>query len=962
MSPSVQLLGVAKANSENSEVIFLSDRRFLLLAYLALKADWVSREQLTLLFFEDADSASTRKNLRHLLYRARSLEFANLESSGENLRWLVHSDVAEFLHLIHSNRHLEALDVYHGQFLSGLSSDLPELANWLESQRESLHTAYRDAALFAAKQLLTEAKFEAAQKIGFKVLATDPLSEDMLQVLLTCALQTGAKLEALRAFETFKTTLKQELNLSPLEATLQLATELNQQESKIIVPLEKSKLQNFPVQQSAFVGRDVDLSEIASLLTQSHVRLLSLVGAGGMGKTRLAIEVAREQAHHFTDGAVFVPLAGVSQSRGIASAVASAVALALGLPMVEAATQAENLKNYLADKHLLLVLDNFEHLLDGSGLVLELFTACPKLKFLITTREALGFQSEHLVDVMGLDVPKDALGQIELFDSVQLFLRNAKRVNPRFILESQDKAFVVQICQLLQGSPLALELASNWLRGLNLEEIAKQIQTSLDFLSNHQADIPARHRSIKAVFDSSWVLLTPEQQRVLAQLSLLPSGFTLWSATRIAKTNPAMLMTLVSKSLINRHQNRFGIHESIRQYAVQQLEPSQKEAALLELSLLAKDWALAVAENESTPKDFASVGCFEDEFENITLALEWSFQHQPVLCAEIAHLPLYFWYASARKHTGITWLTALLEIFPDRTAIRGKLLYTRCILSLGTRRLELVKSDGLEALAIAQNHYEQLLEAQVLGALALIYLFEGQSDLAIESILTAIQINQTLCSNNLEATLLNTLGYVYTCCNQLEQAAQVFEQLISRCQVTGNKRGLAHANANLAGVYGNLGDLSMKKVLLEQASIIYREATDTTNLCGRLLDLAYIGLQKNQLSYAKNILIEAAELCLKMQEPPMFAAWFVLSANLMQQEGFHAKALHLKYMADAWMTQPTFDLASVIHFDFDQSAKFFDAQQQAQFRFEVAQLSTNQAMQYALASLELHNQFEPALS
>ncbi len=944
--PFVQLLGGVKVNLGVEEVAFLSDKRFFLLAYLALKADWVSRDELVFLFFADTDSVSARKNLRQLLYRMRTLAWVKLEVQNQQIRWLVKTDVAEFQSLISSNRYLEALDVYQGQFLSGLNLDLPEFSNWLDLEREGLHSAYKDAALVVAKQLVAESNFILAQKICFQVLTSDPLSEDMLQVLLGCAVQTKTKHEALRAFKSFQTTLKQDLNLLPLETTLQLAAELQQQESTPVVPLKKAKLQNIAAEANAFVGREMDLSEIESLLAQPHVRLLTLIGAGGMGKTRLSIEVAREQGSRFADGAVFVPLANLTQPSGIAAAIAAAVTL----PMVDAVTQVTNLKNYLSDKHLLLVLDNFEHLIDGADLVLELLNDCPDLKVLITSRQALDFQQEHLVDVMGLDVPQDALGAIELFDSVQLLLRSAKRVNPRFILKPEDKTFVVQICQMLQGSPLSIELAAHWLRSLSPEEVTRELQTSLDFLTVNQPDVPLRHRSLQAVFDSSWVLLSAEQQRVLAQLSLLPNGFTLQSATHIAKTNPTMLMVLVSKSLISRNQTRFVIHETIRQYAALKLEPDQKAAALLELSVLAKNWAEAVYVNESTPKDFASVQNFEDEFENITLALEWSFTHQPLLCAEIVYLPLFFWYASARNQTGIQWLTKLLELpFTERHAIRANLLCTRSILKYAIQQPESGMIDALEALEIAQAVGNKLLEAQVLIGLSVNYFLQGLFNPALEGLQKVLELNKNVSNNNLEANALNFLGIVYHIQDELELSMQTFQKLMTRTQVTGNKRGFAHATANLARVYGSQGNVAMQQLHLEQATALYQEAKDTTNLCGLLLDLTDLVLKRNSLPYAKNTLLQAAEPCLKVQLPSFFVRWFGSSAKLMHKQGLHEKALRLYYVCERWMEQPVpgEDL------DVEQSAKLFQAEKLAQFQLEAGQYSPKQAMQYAMQELEV---------
>ena len=346
---------------------------------------------------------------------------------------------------------------------------------------------------------------------------------------------------------------------------------------------------------------------------------MTLIGAGGVGKTRLALQVALEQAATFRHGAAFVALASVADGNQIASAIAGALGLTISSEDLTA-----QLKSYLSDKHLLLVLDNMEHLLSGTGLLLELLAHCPQLRLLVTSRAALNFQGEYLIDVAGLDVPKDATGNIEVFDSVQLLLRSARRVNPRFTLEPRSKPAVVQICQLLQGSPLAIELASNWLRVLSVEEVASELQSSLDFLAADQPDLPVRHRSIKAVFDSSWVLLQADQQLALAKLSLLRGGFTLESAARVAHATPSVLLGLVGRSMIARDGARFVMHEAVRQYADQRLEPQPRAAALLALSLLSRDWARAVAVHDAARPAAVSIQNLELEFENVRIALEWS--------------------------------------------------------------------------------------------------------------------------------------------------------------------------------------------------------------------------------------------------------------------------------------------------------------------------------------------------
>ncbi len=322
MTTFVQFLGTAKANLESVSVPFLSDKRFLLLAFLAFKHDWVSRDQLANLFWSETDSVSARKNLRHLLSRTRSLDFVQLEGQ-DDVRWLVQTDVALFQQHLGAGDWEQAIAVYHGHLLAGLSIDLSKFEDWLQQESESLQNAYREAALNHAKHLEQQERFEDAGALLGKVLKADLLAEGLVQAYLRIAAKIGAyRLEALRVFEAFKTLLRQELGLEPLEVTKQLASTLklepgatsssgatssipasNQFDVLIAQAEVTPMLRNFLMSATPFVGRDVDLSEIAGYFKQPEIRLLTLIGAGGMGKTRLSIQVALEQAKHFKDGA-----------------------------------------------------------------------------------------------------------------------------------------------------------------------------------------------------------------------------------------------------------------------------------------------------------------------------------------------------------------------------------------------------------------------------------------------------------------------------------------------------------------------------------------------------------------------------------------------------------------------------------------------------------------------------------
>jgi predicted ATPase len=638
----------------------------------------------------------------------------------------------------------------------------------------------------------------------------------------------------------------------------------------------------------------------------------------------------------------------------------------MGLSAPSLEEQQSQLQNYLAERELLLVLDNCEHLLEGSEIVYKLLGSCPKLKILVTSREALNFQGEYLIDVAGLDIPKTTSEQIEVFDSVQLLLRTAKRVNPRFNLEPQAKMFVIEICQLLQGSPLAIELASNWLRVLSVQEVAQEIRNGLDFLSLNQPDIPERHRSMRAVFDSSWVLLSEAQQHTLAKLSLLRGGFTVESALRVANATPSLLFGLINKSLISRNETRFVMHETVRQYAAQHLEPEEQETALLELSLLARDWALAVAVHDVTRPVSESIKNFELEFENISIALEWSLRTNPQLCASIVSLPWYFWFAAARKPLGMQWLTALLELpaLQSRDVLRANLLSARSILGMRMVNADQRLNDAQIALEIACEFGEARPQAQALLGVGMACGDLGELDRGIASVKAALELAETIHDINLEADCRNELAFAHWSNGETETARQTFEDLIVRCRVTGNKRSMANANANIAYVYSSLGDLETAQHRLEQAITIYRESLNIANLSATLLTLGNVMFRRGNMTGVSQTLLEVGELCQQVQEAACFSCFYALSAAREQQRDHHAKALRLNAIATVWRAMPgqDFPLEELEPNQFKEplSTELFSAETVQRFQLEAASLSPNQAMQYALGQLEAFDDVQPA--
>lgn len=341
--------------------------------------------------------------------------------------------------------------------------------------------------------------------------------------------------------------------------------------------MTKTPTINLPAQPNRFIGRVKELHELTDLLADPECRLVTLVGPGGTGKTRLSIEVARNVGADFADGVHFVPLDTVPSADFLVPAIADAIGFTLrgqDQPRIQ-------LLGHLATTEALLVLDNFEHVVEGAGLVSELLAGCPGLKLIVTTREALALSEEWVFPVPGLRIPVDEMGgDLEEYDAVRLFVERAKRVNHAYDPEP-DWPHIVRLCRTVQGLPLAIELAATWIKTVPCAQIVAEIEKSVDFLGTRMRNVPERHRTMRAVFDESWRLLTDDERDVFARLSVMRGSFDGGAASQVAGASLQTLSALVDKSLVRplSDQGRYRVHELLRQYAAERLEAEPDELA-----------------------------------------------------------------------------------------------------------------------------------------------------------------------------------------------------------------------------------------------------------------------------------------------------------------------------------------------------------------------------------------------
>ncbi|HMQ30947.1 MAG TPA: BTAD domain-containing putative transcriptional regulator [Chloroflexaceae bacterium] len=624
-------------------------KSYALLAYLAATAQPHEREHLAALLWPELDADGARNGLRRELSLLRSLLGAELFVADRRYvaiapgapLWL---DVADFAARVaraeahgHQGGELcadcaaalaEAVALYAADFMAGLTlPDCPVFDEWQFFQREALRARLAQALQWLGAWHRGRGEHEPASAYARRWLQLDPLHEPAHRELMRLYAEAGRHAAALRQYRECARLLEAELGVEPDAETSALAEAIQARRlapppaapppSLPAPPAEPPP--SLPAPATPLVGREQELESLGGYLARPHARLITLVGPGGIGKTRLAIELAARHAPAFADGAAFAALQPIASPELLVGAVADAV----GCRLSGAEAPRVQLLSHLRDKALLLVLDNFEHLLAGAELLGELLAAAPGLRLLVTSREVLNLQEEWSYPLDGLAFPPEvATADAEGYAAVRLFAERARRARPGFALAETGGA-VARICRLVEGMPLAIELAAAWSSALDCGMIAAEIERSLAFLVARQRNLPERHRSMRAVFDSSWALLAPEERSVFMALAVFRGGFSGEAAARVAGASPAILAALSDKSLLRLERGgRYQVHELLRQYAEERLEAAPDDAARARQahSDYFLDFLVERDEAVSTGRDVVRTAEIAVELENVRLA------------------------------------------------------------------------------------------------------------------------------------------------------------------------------------------------------------------------------------------------------------------------------------------------------------------------------------------------------
>jgi len=598
----------------------------------------------------------------------------------------------------------------------------------------------------------------------------------------------------------------------------------------------RSQLHHLPAQPTSFIGRETEIAQITKLLVDPACRLLTVVGPGGIGKTRLAIQAAAVLTDHFDQAVYFVPLQGIYAGEFLVSAVAEAVNFSLSGQQEPLA----QVLNYLSDKTMLLLLDNFEQLIeqDGPAILLEILAAAPAIKLLVTSREALNLQEEWRYPLPGLPVPATVQpDETEPAGAVQLFVARARQVRPDFSPADEPKA-VLKICQQVEGIPLALELAASWTKTLSCQTIAAEIQGSLDFLVTPLRNLPDRHRSMRVVFDHSWQLLGQSEQAVFKRLCVFRGGFQREAAEQVAAATLADLAALVDKSLLRPEaRDRYQMHELLRQYAQEQLELRAEEVSQTHQAHCTYYAEFLYQRTEAIESDHQqeAVAEIEAELENVRAAWQWAIGQARL--SEIQKLTQAF---TVFCHIQSRYLEAA-NIF-DRVraclaaqppARQTELLLANVLVRLGWFNIRLGKFETAQAeLTQSRTLFDRFGAAPIphsgadpVPALAILAIIRGDYDEAIELGQRARQANEARRDRQNLAFAHYVLTGATLAQGDYEAARQHARQACQVAQRAGNRWFLAYCLNEWGNVARALGDYAEAERHFQESYRI-REAFD----------------------------------------------------------------------------------------------------------------------------------------
>ena len=848
-----------------------SDKVRLLLAYLCVEADQPhSRQKLASLLWGEQSEAKARTNLRNSLVHLRRLLQPFLTDkrlfsfNRQTLQFHYHTDLArvDVLAFIaamteaETDDHTslitcdsccqqlsEAVALYQGDFLATLTvKDSPPFEGWRQWQ-EQLHQQMLWACQQLADYFQKQGNYELMAYYARRQLQLEAWREGAHRQLMVALASSGQKTAALRQYELCRQLLADELGIEPATATKQLYQQIKAGDKLGRIP------HNLPRQFTPFVGREAELSQLQTLWKQPENSLITIVGPGGMGKTRLGLAFAEQllTTEQFRHGVYFINLAPLSA----ASHIVTTVADALNFPLQEGHGRSpkQQLLDYLRAKKMLLLFDNFEHLLAGVGLLTDILQAAPEVQLLVTSRERLRLRAEQVYPIEGLAFPDWNMAALESeitagYTAVQLFLQLARRIQPDFVIQQlEDFICLARICHIVAGMPLALELAASWVDMMPLANIAAELQQGFDFLATDMRDMPERHRSVRTAIDYSWQKLNEKEQAIFAKLSVFRGGFTREAAQSVAGANLGQLSRLVNKSLLQgggqKGNGRYQIHELLRQYGAEKLSERGEETDVSDRH--AAYYATFLQQHEAdlnSSHQQAALAEIEADSDNLHISWYWAVERRNVIQLNQALKGLCRFYKwSERYQIGEAACRAAIERLAPFPVDRSQEIYL------------------LAKLLIWQGFFNFRL---------------GSFEAAVQQ----VQKSLTMLDNPLlaewdvrseQAEARMVLGHLNSRVDH-KQAPAMHQQSLALYRTLDNQWELANTLTDLGGALANLSELGKAGPLLEEALLLHRKLENVRGLATTLDNLSFVARGVGEMDKAEGLARESIDIWRKSND------------------------------------------------------------------------------------------------
>lgn len=885
----ITTLGGLRIEHNDQPVTGLASRKAdALLIYLIYTGRSHERESLATLLWDDRPSSRALGNLSVLLSSLRkhlapylTITRYWVSSNQENEIWL---DVKEFESCLNNaigesapRKELSEEDVaslesatglYKGDFLEGFYiRDSRGFEEWAFMEREHLQRLMLEALEALVGFYLRSGMYEKGIESARRELELDPLREETHRQLMMLLARSGQHNAALTQYKTCKRILGEDLGIEPAPKTRELYMRIR--------AAARGPRHNLPPQSTPLVGRESELAQIRDRLADPDCRLLTIVGPGGIGKTRLAVQAAERQVADFLNGVCLITLAAVNDPEYLVSAIADALKFSFS----RGESTKQQLLDYLREKEILLLLDNFEHLLMGAGLLGEILHEAKEVKILVTSRERLNLQEEWVYALEGLAYPlikssgrieRQDIESLEKFSAVQLFLYNARKVHSSFSLVGEDQQGMSRVCQIVEGMPLGIELASSWVQVLSCREIAREIEGNLDFLTTTLRNLPPRHRNMRAVFDHSWHILSETERQVFRKLSVFKGGFTRDAASHVAGATLTILHSLVEKSLVRRSEvERYELHELLRQYGEGKINeyPGEKEAVLNYHCAYFAEFLHNQEANIFSSGQQQALKEITEEFDNIRAAMRWATDH--VMVTELNKSCLTLWYFSEvrtryqdstdiGKRASEALRESGLAILKEKEAGRA---YAWSYLFMGYgymwhAQYEMAQEYLKVGLEVAETIGDDLLTAMMLNYLGLTAVFKREIS-ARETLERGLEITNNLNLVWLKRFFVHNLGL--EACNRedYEGAKKYFREQLRLCKDDAGPRTLAGSLKGLGDVAYALGNYDESWEFYEDAAEGFKAVDDNrlyADILSRMGDIACI---KKDYTLAKETYLES---------------------------------------------------------------------------------------------------------